>query len=148
MGKQRNAYGLLVGNRCAMDSTGLLRTGTSGGFLWTWRWTLDFHKMLGSSWVAAQLAASRGLGGFSRTQLHEVSLVIRKTGLNYVLSCESGSFVIGPINYTAHITELSQNQTPYENAKRLNLRNNWGGGGGNKRKYLHCWGRNTQMHFF
>jgi hypothetical protein len=36
-----------------------LRIGTSGGLLWTRRWTFGFHKMLGSSWVAAQLAASQ-----------------------------------------------------------------------------------------
>jgi hypothetical protein len=36
-----------------------LRIGTTGGLLWT-RWgTFGFHEMLGSSWVAAQLAASR-----------------------------------------------------------------------------------------
>jgi hypothetical protein len=41
--------------------TGLtwLRIGTSGGLLWTRYWTFWFHKMLGSSWVAAQLAASQ-----------------------------------------------------------------------------------------
>jgi hypothetical protein len=36
-----------------------LRIGTSGGLLWTWWWTFGFLKMLGSSWVAAQLAASQ-----------------------------------------------------------------------------------------
>jgi hypothetical protein len=36
-----------------------LRIGTSGGLLWTRWWTFGFHKMLGSSWVAAQLAASQ-----------------------------------------------------------------------------------------
>jgi hypothetical protein len=30
---------------------------TSGGLLWTRHWTFRFHKMLGSSWVAAQLVA-------------------------------------------------------------------------------------------
>jgi hypothetical protein len=37
----------------------LLKIGTSGGLLWTRWWTFGFHKMLGSSWVAAQLAASQ-----------------------------------------------------------------------------------------
>jgi hypothetical protein len=37
-----------------------LRIGTSGGLLWTRQWTFEFHKMLRSSWVAAQLAASQG----------------------------------------------------------------------------------------
>jgi hypothetical protein len=36
-----------------------LRIGTSGGLLWTPSWTFGFHKMLGSSWVAAQWAASQ-----------------------------------------------------------------------------------------
>jgi hypothetical protein len=40
-----------------------LRIGTSGGLLWTRQWTSGFHKMLGSSWVAVQLAASQE--GFS-----------------------------------------------------------------------------------
>jgi hypothetical protein len=35
-----------------------LRIGTSGGVLWARQWTFGFHKMVGSSWVAAQLAAS------------------------------------------------------------------------------------------
>jgi hypothetical protein len=36
-----------------------LRIGTSGGLLWTWKWAFVFHKILGTSWVAAQLAASQ-----------------------------------------------------------------------------------------
>jgi hypothetical protein len=36
-----------------------LRIGTSGGLLWIRLWAFGFHKMLGSSWVAAQLAASQ-----------------------------------------------------------------------------------------
>jgi hypothetical protein len=35
------------------------RIGTSGGLLWTRWWTFRFLKMLGSSWVAAQLATSQ-----------------------------------------------------------------------------------------
>jgi hypothetical protein len=43
-----------------------LRIGTSGGLLWKRWWTFWFHKMLGSSWVAAQLAASQeGLSSMS-----------------------------------------------------------------------------------
>jgi hypothetical protein len=39
--------------------TGLiwLRIKTSRGLLWKWYWTFRFYKMLGSSWVAAQLEA-------------------------------------------------------------------------------------------
>jgi hypothetical protein len=36
-----------------------INLGTSEGFLWTWLWTFGFHKMLGSSWVGAQLAPSQ-----------------------------------------------------------------------------------------
>jgi hypothetical protein len=36
-----------------------LRIGTSKRLLWTRWWTFGFHKMLGSFWVAAQLAASQ-----------------------------------------------------------------------------------------
>jgi hypothetical protein len=44
-----------------------LRIGTSGGLLWPRWWTLWFHKMLGSSWVAAQLAGSQeGLSSVSK----------------------------------------------------------------------------------
>jgi hypothetical protein len=43
-----------------------LRIGNSRGLLWTRQWTFGFHKMLGSSWVAAQLAASQeGLSSVS-----------------------------------------------------------------------------------
>jgi hypothetical protein len=45
-----------------------LRIRINGGLLWTRYWTFGFHKMLGSSWVAAQVAASKeGL----TWQLHE-----------------------------------------------------------------------------
>jgi hypothetical protein len=37
----------------------LLVIGTSGGLLWTRWWTFGFYKLLGSSWVAAQLVASQ-----------------------------------------------------------------------------------------
>jgi hypothetical protein len=44
-----------------------LRIGTSGGLLWTRYWTFGLHKMLGSSWGAAQLAAPReGLSSVSK----------------------------------------------------------------------------------
>jgi hypothetical protein len=36
-----------------------LMIGTSGGLLGTRQWTSGFHKMLASSWVAAQLTASQ-----------------------------------------------------------------------------------------
>jgi hypothetical protein len=36
-----------------------LRIGTSGGLLWIWYWTLGFHEILGSSWMAAQLMTPR-----------------------------------------------------------------------------------------
>jgi hypothetical protein len=36
-----------------------LRIWISEGLLWTRCWTFGFHKMPGSSWVAAQLATSQ-----------------------------------------------------------------------------------------
>jgi hypothetical protein len=43
-----------------------LRIGTCGGLMWTRWWTSGFHKMLGSSRVAAQLQASQeGLSSMS-----------------------------------------------------------------------------------
>jgi hypothetical protein len=42
-----------------MDWSIGLRMGTSGGLLWIRWWTSGFHKMLGSSRVAAQFAASQ-----------------------------------------------------------------------------------------
>jgi hypothetical protein len=43
-----------------------LRIGTSEQLLWTRQWTFGFHKILGISWVAAQLAASQeGLSSMS-----------------------------------------------------------------------------------
>jgi hypothetical protein len=45
----------------------LLRIGTSGGLSWTRQWTFGFHKMLGNSWVAAELAAPpEGLSSISK----------------------------------------------------------------------------------
>jgi hypothetical protein len=51
-----------------------LRIGTGGGLMWTRWWTSGFHKMLGSSRVAAQLATSqKGLSSMSEwaTQLSQ-----------------------------------------------------------------------------
>jgi hypothetical protein len=49
--------------------TGLiwLRIWTSGGPLWTQYWTFGFYKILGNSWVTAQLAVSQK--GLSSTEL-------------------------------------------------------------------------------
>jgi hypothetical protein len=41
----------------------LLMTGPSD-LLWTRFWSFGFHKMLGNSWVAAQLAASQEVLSF------------------------------------------------------------------------------------
>jgi hypothetical protein len=44
-----------------------LRIGAGGGLLWTRWWTFGFLKMLGSSWVVAQLTASQeGLSSVSK----------------------------------------------------------------------------------
>jgi hypothetical protein len=44
--------------RKTKDTHGLiwLRTETSGGLLWTWYWTLGFHKMRKISWLTEQPA--------------------------------------------------------------------------------------------
>jgi hypothetical protein len=53
-----------------------LRIGTIGGLLWTRWWTFGFHKMLGSSWVAAKLAASQeGLSSVSKYPIQNSLLV-------------------------------------------------------------------------
>jgi hypothetical protein len=50
-----------------MDWLIWIRVGTSGGLLWTRWWNFWFHKMLGSYWIAAQLAASQeGLSSVSK----------------------------------------------------------------------------------
>jgi hypothetical protein len=46
-----------------------LRIETSVGLLWTRQWTFGFHRMLGSSWVVAQWAASQeGLSSMSEVK--------------------------------------------------------------------------------
>jgi hypothetical protein len=42
-----------------------LGIGTGGGLMWPRWWTFEFHKVLGSSRVAAQLEASQGLSSMS-----------------------------------------------------------------------------------
>jgi len=37
-----------------------LRTGISGGLLWTWEWTFRFHKRWRISWLLEGLLASQG----------------------------------------------------------------------------------------
>jgi hypothetical protein len=77
-GDKRNAYRILVGKpkwkrplgprtilkRILEKYDGVvcigligLRIGTSKGFLWTWQWTLGFHKILVNFLVAEQLAS-------------------------------------------------------------------------------------------
>jgi hypothetical protein len=54
-----------------------LRIGTSGWLSWTRWWTSGFHKMLGCSRVAAQLAASQeGLSSMSDPSIH-LSMALR-----------------------------------------------------------------------
>jgi hypothetical protein len=66
-----------------MGWSGLIwfRIGTSGGLLWTQYWTFGFHKMLGSSWVAAQLAAPQeGLSSVCKyvSKLYDSFIPIQK----------------------------------------------------------------------
>jgi hypothetical protein len=68
-GKPQRKRSLWRPRRRWMDNIkiGLREIGISGGLLWT-RWRIfGFHKMLGSSWVVSQLAASQE--GFSSIQL-------------------------------------------------------------------------------
>jgi hypothetical protein len=59
-------WGLERQNRVVWTGLIWLRMGTGGGLMWTWWWTSGFHKMLGSSRAAAQLAASQeGLSSMS-----------------------------------------------------------------------------------
>jgi hypothetical protein len=103
-GEMRNSYKILVGEievkislgrprrrwedilECFLEKwvrkirTGLiyLRTGTSGGLLWTRWWTFGFHKK------ARNLLTTRVAIAFSRTHLHGVSELEHKL-LNYLL---------------------------------------------------------------
>jgi hypothetical protein len=55
-----------------------LNIGTSGGLLGTRYWTFGFHKMLGSSWVAAQFAAPQeGLSSVSKVAKPEGSTLVK-----------------------------------------------------------------------
>jgi hypothetical protein len=54
-----------------------LRIWTNGGLLWTRWWTFRLLKMLGSSWVATQLAASQvGLSSVSELRFWTLSIVL------------------------------------------------------------------------
>jgi hypothetical protein len=56
-----------------------LRLGTSGGLLWARWWTFEFRKMLGSSWEAAQLAATQeGLSSMSEWVSEWAQIVITR----------------------------------------------------------------------
>jgi hypothetical protein len=63
-----------------------MRIRTRGGLLWTRLWTSGFHKMLGSSWVAAQLAASQeGLSSMSE----------------WVIYMKFGMYIMAPVAMSA-----------------------------------------------
>jgi hypothetical protein len=65
-----------------------LRIGTSGGILWTRYWTFGFHKMLGSSWVAAQFAASQeGLSSVSEWVVSTNHKLAQTQTHTYVCTC-------------------------------------------------------------
>jgi hypothetical protein len=61
-----------------------LRKGTSVGLLWTRQWTFGFHKMLGSSRVAAQLAASEKVLGSIKLVSYSVSYTVHKITVEWV----------------------------------------------------------------
>jgi hypothetical protein len=91
MGEKRNTYNMLVWKPEAKRALGRpmrrrednlrmnlmeirwvwngfvwLRIGTSGGLLWTQKWTFRFHKRRGISWLAEWLLASQGLCSMSQ----------------------------------------------------------------------------------
>jgi hypothetical protein len=55
------------------------RIGTGGGLMWMRWWTSGFHKMLGSSWVAAQLAASQEALSSMSDESHNFFKLQRRT---------------------------------------------------------------------
>jgi hypothetical protein len=100
MGEKRNAYRILVGKlegkrplgrprrrwvdsikiylrETGWDGVDWLRIGTGGGLLRIRWWSFRFHKMLGISWVAAQLADSQeGLSYVSKYLTTKCSVLI------------------------------------------------------------------------
>jgi hypothetical protein len=94
------------------------RIGISGGLLWTQWWTFRFHKMIGSSWVAAQLEASQeGLSSMSEW-------VSVQSWDNYVgTATDSAVEVRSPVNvrnfYLLHSTQLSMQLVPFALSPRL-----------------------------
>jgi hypothetical protein len=77
-------------------STGFiwLRPGTSGGLLWTRYWTFGFHKMLGSSWVAAQLAASpEGLSSITLSNVYYMLQVLYLSMDNLITIVTNGDYI-------------------------------------------------------
>jgi hypothetical protein len=86
-----------------------LRIGTSGGLLWKRWWTFGFHKMLGSSWVAAQLAVSQdGLSSVNK-QVYcphfQGTLTPSDFTLNIETVCSSKTFVTIYQTIRHHIPE-------------------------------------------
>jgi hypothetical protein len=80
-----------------------LRIGTGGWLMWMRWWTSGFHKMLWSSWVAAQLAASQeGLSSMSEW----VNNVTCRGDLQ-------GGFWIGWLNLLTPHTHTTRNYSQY-----------------------------------
>jgi hypothetical protein len=61
-----------------VDWIALAQNRTSGGLLWTRWWIFGFHKMLGNSWVAAELAAPQ----------EGLSSMIKKVSQNITKICK------------------------------------------------------------
>jgi hypothetical protein len=81
-----------------------LRIGTSGGLLWTRQWTFGFHKILGSSWVAAQLAASQeGLSSMSEWVMLDIPYMLHIPYFN--VNCAETCLCIE--NIAAHLLMFS-----------------------------------------
>jgi hypothetical protein len=93
-----------------------LRIRTSGGLLWTRQWTFGFHKMVGSSWVAAQLAASlEGLSSvrkyYWQLQLGGGSSSFTRTGVCHKMSAAyTAPRHTTKYNHHTHVTRRAEHK--------------------------------------
>jgi hypothetical protein len=102
-----------------------LRIGTGGGLMWAWWWTSGFHKMLGSSRVAAQLAASQeGLSSMSEWATLSVeitwngSVISEWFGEECAKKCSWPEPRIIWMRITDDLVEMWTDEPPNKNEKR------------------------------
>jgi hypothetical protein len=85
-----------------------LRIGRIGGLLWTRKWTFGFYKMLGSSWVAAQYAASEKRLRCMKPVCYYVHTV------SEFLPCHFNSTMLGSLTTSEHqLYSVSPLKTPF-----------------------------------